>query len=83
MVDYEPLAFTQGFVTASSNETETITIKLMEGYDPPIASGRIELFDPSNGMMLPHIQDSFQNVTDLGMQQCMHSAVPGTSCPVS
>ena len=66
VIDSEPIGFTQGFITASSNESQTITLKLMDGYAPPVPSGRIELFAP-NGTMLPHLQDEFQNVTDLGM----------------
>ena len=68
VLDSSPLGFTQGFITASSNDSQTIYFKLMAGYDPPTIGGRIALFDPSNGTMLPHAQDTPQNITDLGVQ---------------
>ena len=66
ILEADPLGFTQGTIVASDNTSQTIDMKLMDGYDAP-QGGRIEVFD-SQGVMLPHAQDPSQNVTDMGTQ---------------
>lgn len=48
-IDYDPLPFTQGVITAISGDKSRITVDLLDGYPTTVINSRVEIFDAESG----------------------------------
>jgi hypothetical protein len=65
-VDYDPLPFTEGRITAMAPDKSWLEFQVIDGYPENEFDGRIEIFDPATGELARETRGWDPNIISLG-----------------